>query len=93
MINPLNKPITKPKPAVIKRLLHSDPSIRWQVMHDLTDESDNVVSAERQRVGSEGWGAQLLALQGPDGRWSGSIFPAEWASTFYALLLLPRHGT
>src|SRR4030042_2866563 len=92
MINPLKQQIAKPKKAVIKWLLDSDPSIRWQVMRDLTKETDELVVAERQRVGTEGWGAQLLALQGPDGKWGGGIFLAKWASTFYALLLLRDMG-
>ena len=50
-------------------LLDSDPSIRWQVMRDLTAESDQVVAGERSRVASEGWGAGLLKLQRPDGEW------------------------
>lgn len=77
---------------MIRWLLDSDPSIRWQVMRDLTREPDEQVAAERRRVATEGWGAQLLALQGPDGQWGGSIFPAKWASTFYALLLLRDMG-
>ena len=56
--------------AVVKWLLDSDPSIRWQVMRDLTDEPDEAVAAERARVATEGWGAQLLGLQTPDGHWS-----------------------
>ena len=48
-------------------LLDSDPSIRWQVMRDLLDEPADVVAAERARVAREGWGAQFLALQPPDG--------------------------
>jgi len=87
MINPLKQQITRPKRAVISWLLDSDPSIRWQVMRDLTKEPDELVVAERQRVATEGWGAQLLALQGPDGKWGGGIFLAKWAATFYALLL------
>lgn len=90
--NPPNQQITKPKKKVIRWLLDSDPSIRWQVMRDLTEEPDALVVAERQRVATEGWGAQLLALQGPDGNWDGGIFPAKWASTFYALLLLRDLG-
>jgi len=50
-------------------LLDSDPSIRWQVMRDLTDEPAEAVAAERSRVASEGWGARLLALQDTDGQW------------------------
>ncbi len=59
---------------VIDWLLESDPSIRWQVMRDLTDAPAGQVEAERARVAHEGWGAQLLAAQDPDGRWSGGTF-------------------
>jgi hypothetical protein len=38
--------------SVIAWLLDSDPSIRWQVMGGLTDESDEGVDDERQRVAS-----------------------------------------
>ena len=49
--------------AVVKwLLLDSDPSIRWQVMRDLTHESADVIAAERARVATEGWGARLLGL-------------------------------
>ena len=51
---------------VIDSLLDADPSIRWQVMRDLTDAPDAAVAAERAWVASTGWGAQLLALQGQD---------------------------
>jgi len=58
-------------------LLGSDPSIRWQVLRDLTDAPEDLVEAERARVAYEGWGAQLLALQGSDGQWAGgACFPA-----------------
>ncbi len=90
--NPSTQQITTPKPAVIKWLLDSDPAIRWQVMRDLTEEPAELVAAERSRVGSAGWGARLLALQGPDGEWSGDIFPTRWSATFYALLLLRDMG-
>jgi hypothetical protein len=49
-------------------LLDSDPAIRWQVIRDLTDAPEEEVAAERARVAVEGWGAQLLSLQGKDGR-------------------------
>ena len=57
---------------VIEWLLESDPAIRWQVMRDLTDASERDVAAERARIATEGWGAQLLALQHPDGAWDKS---------------------
>ncbi len=64
--------------TVIEWLLDSDPSIRWQVMQDITGEPADVVTAERSRVASEGWGARLLALQGADGQWEGgALFPVR----------------
>ena len=54
--------------AVIDWLLDSDPSIRWQVMRDLTRRPAREVAAERARVATEGGGAKLLALQADDGR-------------------------
>jgi hypothetical protein len=65
-----------PWPAHIKWLLDSDPAIRWQVLRDLTEEAPNVIAAERSRVATEGWGAQLLARQSPAGNWGGS--PRGW---------------
>ena len=58
--------------TVVEWLLESDPSIRWQVMRDLTLEPENVVAAERARVACEGWGARLLERQTPDGQWGES---------------------
>jgi hypothetical protein len=61
-------------------------------MRDLTHEPADVVAAERSRIASEGWGARLLALQGPDGYWAGgSLFP-EWTSTTHTLLVLRYMG-
>jgi len=40
----------EPRKSVIRWLLDSDPSIRWQVMRHLMDESDEVVARERWRV-------------------------------------------
>jgi len=82
----------KPKQAVIEWLLESDPAIRWQVMRDLTKEPGEVVTAERRRVGSEGWGAQLLALQGEDGMWGDDMIAPKWQSTLYTLLHLRYLG-
>ena len=61
-----------PRPAHLKWLLDSDPAIRWQVMKDLAGETPDAIAAERARIATEGWGAQLLALQSPAGHWGGS---------------------
>ena len=69
-------------------LLDSDPSIRWQVMRDLTDEPPEAVAAERARIATDGWGATLLAQQRPDGNWGDGAFSQDWTNTFNALELL-----
>lgn len=56
-------------------LLDSDPAIRWQVMRDLLQDPAEEVAAERAKVATEGWGARLLALQGPDGQWGRDALP------------------
>ena len=67
---------------VIDWLLDSDPAIRGQVMRDLTDAPVEDVAAERAKVATAGWGAQLLALQPSDGlaqpRWLSLGFPNGW---------------
>ena len=78
--------------TVIDWLLEADPSIRWQVMRDLTHEPDDAVAAERARVATEGWGALLLQLQEPDGRWGGRPWSQDWTDTFHVLELLRRFG-
>ena len=79
-----------PRPAHIRWLLASDPSIRWQVMRDLTDASPDSVAAERSRVATEGWGAKLLARQSPTGPWNGG---RQWdLTTLYSLTALKDFG-
>jgi len=73
-------------------LLDSDPAIRWQVMRDLTHEPADVIASERVRVATDGWGARLLALQAPDGRWGGRPWSHDWTDTFHVLELLRRFG-
>jgi hypothetical protein len=77
---------------VTEWLLDSDPAIRWQVMRDLTDEPSDVVDAERGKIATEGWGAQLLALQPSDGPWGGGAYFPEWTSTTPTLQLLRQFG-
>jgi hypothetical protein len=90
--NPPKRQAPKPKRSVIGWLLDSDPSIRWQVMRDLTDAPAHDVAAERARVATEGWGSRLLALQGADGRWGGAAWNRGWNSTMHVLWLLRHLG-
>jgi hypothetical protein len=78
--------------TVIDWLLDADHAIRWQVMRDLVDASPAAVAAERSRVASEGWGAQVLALQREDGSWAGGAYFPEWTSTTACLSLLRHFG-
>jgi hypothetical protein len=57
-------------------------------MRDLTNAPADEVAAERTRVASEGIGAQLLLLQGADGRWGGVAWNRGWNSTMHVLMLL-----
>jgi len=77
---------------VIRWLLDSDPSIRWQVMRDLIGAPAEAIAVERARVATEGAGARLLALQGADGRWGGAAWNRGWDSTMHVLMLLRDLG-
>ena len=90
--NPPKRRALNPTGSVIRWLLDSDPSIRWQAMRDLTDASDEEVAAERARVATEGAGARLLALQGADGSWGGAAWNRGWDSTMHVLSLLRELG-
>ena len=48
---------------VMEWLLDSDPAIRWQVMHDLTDTPTDEVAAERARVAREGEPSRWITLR------------------------------
>src|SRR6185295_19633691 len=78
--------------SVIRWLLDSDPSIRWQVMRDLTGEPEGLVAAERSRVASAGWGARLLGLQRPDGEWGDGTSTPKWRSNLFIMLTLRSLG-
>lgn len=81
-----------PRPAHLKWLLDSDPAIRWQVMRDLTDESPDAIAAERSRVATIGWGAQLLARQSRRGNWGGPKEDRGLLTTLYSLVVLMDLG-
>lgn len=103
---PFTHPLPRPKLArmtVTDWLLDSDPSIRWQVMRDLLHEPADAVAAERAKVATQGWGAQLLRLQGADGYWDRGVYdPPEprdpddpgqpWTATHHTVVLLRELG-
>src|SRR5260221_6917339 len=77
---------------VIAWLVDSDPSIRWQVLRDLTDTPAEIVAAERSRVATEGWGQRLLDQQRPDGQWGDGVATPLWWSNMYTLVFLRDLG-
>lgn len=77
---------------VYEWLLDSDPSLRWQVMRDLTDAPQDMVALERARVAREGFGARLLDRQGADGTWGGGTYFPLWTATSWTLMLLRHLG-
>ena len=90
--NPPKRHTPEPNTSAIQWLLDSDPSIRWQVMRDLTGAPAAEIAAERARVAAEGAGARLLALQGADGSWAGAAWNHGWDSTMHVLSLLRELG-
>jgi hypothetical protein len=77
---------------VLPWLLEGDPAIRWQALQDLHGAAKRTVRREQGRVATEGWGARLLELQDPDGRWARGIYNPKWTSTTYTMLLLRSFG-
>jgi hypothetical protein len=93
--------------SVIDWLLDSDPAIRWQVLRDLVDAPEADWAAERRKVETIGWGAQLLSHQDADGQWAGGAFAdvsvpfrtwkepgvgQPWTTTCWALCDLRDYG-
>lgn len=79
------------RPALLSWLLDADPSIRWQVLRDLTDAPEAEIILERARVAGQGWGARMLRLQ-EDGTWGGAAWNRGWDSTMHVLWLLRYMG-
>ena len=90
---------------VIGWLLDSDPAIRWQVMRDLLDAPEAEWTAERAKVETEGWGAQLLSCEDDDGQWAGGAFAPRdfdfreweevgqpWTATLFSVSQLREFG-
>jgi hypothetical protein len=81
-----------PRPAHIKWLLDSDPAIRWQVMKDIVGEAPSAIAAERSRVATEGWGAQLLGRQSSAGKWGAPDEDRGLLITLWSLTVLKDLG-
>jgi len=91
-MTPTHSDARSSRQPIIDWLLDADPSIRWQVMRDLTETPADIVAAERSRVAAEGWGARLLDQQRPDGQWGDGVTTPFWWSNMYTLVFLRDLG-
>jgi len=69
-------------------LMAGDPAIRWQTMRDLLGCSPGEWGAEKEKVATEGWGAQFLSFQNSDGSWPN----ARWTGAVWTMSLLVDLG-
>jgi hypothetical protein len=71
-----------PRP-LIAWLLEGDVSIQYQVHRDLlADDRPDL----RERIATEGWGAQFLSFRKSEGHWGQRFYQPKWISTHYTLL-------
>ncbi|NAS12273.1 hypothetical protein [Poritiphilus flavus] len=68
---------------IIKWLLKGDVSIQYQVYKDLLGEERKDL---RDRIATEGWGAEFLAKRNDNGHWGQKFYQPKWTSTHYTLL-------
>ena len=68
---------------LIPWLLEGDVSIQYQVHRDLlATEKPHL----RDRIASEGWGAQFLSYRKKEGHWGQRFYQPKWISTHYTIL-------
>ena len=68
---------------IIDWLLDGDVSLQYQVHRDLlSTEREDL----RNRIATEGWGAQFLSRRRPDGHWGLKFYQPKWTSSHYTLL-------
>jgi len=68
---------------LIAWLLEGDVSIQYQVHRDLlATEKPHL----RDRIASEGWGAQFLSYRKKEGHWGQRFYQPKWISTHYTML-------
>jgi hypothetical protein len=78
--------------SIVQWLLDGDSAVAWQVQRDLLDEPASVYESTQARVATEGWTAQFLRLQDPEGTWAKGLYGPKWQSTTYTMLTLRRLG-
>ena len=74
---------------ILKWLLEGDISIQYQVHRDLLGSDQHSL---RQRIETEGWGAEFLSRRLDNGHWGRGYYQPKWTSTHYTLLDLKLLG-
>jgi hypothetical protein len=74
---------------IIDWLLEGDASIQYQVQHDLLGLE---LPALKERIATEGWGAQFLQHRQDNGHWGRGFYQPKWNSTHYSLLDIKNLG-
>lgn len=74
---------------IIAWLLEGDVSIQYQVQRDLLGVE---LPALRERIATEGWGAEFLRYRGENGHWGRGFYQPKWISSHYTLLDLKHLG-
>jgi hypothetical protein len=81
-------------------LKDSDPSVRYRVLRELLDRrvDDPEVSAARSEIGAQGWAAEILARQLPEGQWASpgtsgrDLYRPKYIATNWCLIILAELG-
>ena len=68
---------------LIAWLLEGDVSIQYQVHRDLLANEEPHL---RERIETEGWGAQFLSFRNKEGHWGQRFYQPKWISTHYTIL-------
>jgi hypothetical protein len=68
---------------LIAWLLEGDVSIQYQVHRDLLASDQPQL---RERIATEGWGAQFLSFRKEEGHWGQRFYQPKWISTHYTIL-------
>jgi hypothetical protein len=68
---------------LIDWLIEGDVSIQIQVHRDLLAAAKPHL---RDRIATEGWGAQFLSFRKKEGHWGDRFYQPKWISTHYTIL-------
>lgn len=71
---------------VIRWLLEGDVSIQYLTHKYLLDSDQTILEQLQNRIEAEGYGAEFLFHQNPDGHWGIYYYQTKWTSTHYTLL-------